>query len=59
METRRDPQGAPLEFLFHGGGWGHGVGFCQAGAAAMAEAGHKAEGILTHYLKGAAIKARY
>ena len=26
-------------FLFHGRGWGHGVGLCQKGAAAMAAAG--------------------
>jgi stage II sporulation protein D len=33
----------------HGGGWGHGVGLCQLGAAAMAKAGKTVEGILDHY----------
>jgi SpoIID/LytB domain protein len=33
----------------HGGGWGHGVGLCQLGAAAMAKAGKSVESILEHY----------
>jgi SpoIID/LytB domain protein len=32
-----------------GGGWGHGVGLCQLGAAAMAKAGKSVEQILDHY----------
>ncbi len=32
-----------------GGGWGHGVGLCQLGAAAMAKAGRSVESILEHY----------
>lgn len=39
-------------FLLHGRGWGHGVGLCQIGAAAMAAAGHSAEEILSHYYPG-------
>ena len=35
--------------VFTGGGWGHGVGLCQLGAAAMAKAGKSVEGILEHY----------
>ncbi len=39
-------------FLLHGKGWGHGVGLCQIGAAAMATAGHTAEEILEFYYPG-------
>ena len=40
-------------FLFHGRGTGHGVGLCQAGAAAMAAQGLDAEAILRQYFPGA------
>lgn len=36
-------------FVFYGGGWGHGVGFCQTGAAGRAEAGQDYQTILKHY----------
>ena len=36
-------------FVFYGGGWGHGVGFCQTGAAGRAEAGQDYTQILQHY----------
>ncbi len=36
-------------FIFYGGGWGHGVGFCQTGAAGRAEAGQDYKTILYHY----------
>lgn len=36
-------------FVFYGGGWGHGVGFCQTGAAGRAEAGQEYADILSHY----------
>lgn len=36
-------------FVFYGGGWGHGVGFCQTGAAGRAEAGQDYREILLHY----------
>ncbi|MDY0002207.1 MAG: SpoIID/LytB domain-containing protein [Polyangia bacterium] len=38
-----------MEFVFRGGGWGHGVGMCQTGAIGMAEASHDFRGILGHY----------
>ena len=41
-------------FLFHGRGLGHGVGLCQAGAAAMAAQGHDCAQILAWYFPGAA-----
>jgi len=40
-------------FVFHGRGWGHGVGLCQKGAAAMAEQGRFARQILDEYFPGA------
>ena len=36
-------------FVFYGGGWGHGVGFCQTGAAGRADAGQGYPTILKHY----------
>jgi SpoIID/LytB domain protein len=43
-------------FIFHGAGWGHGVGLCQIGAAVMATQGFSAEEILRHYFWGTEIK---
>ena len=40
-------------FLFHGRGSGHGVGLCQAGAAAMGVRGQGATQILAQYFPGA------
>ena len=40
-------------FIFHGRGSGHGVGLCQAGAAAMAAGGHDQSQILAQYFPGA------
>jgi stage II sporulation protein D len=39
-------------FAFHGRGWGHGVGLCQKGAAAMAQQGRSAQEILGQYFPG-------
>ena len=46
----------PSEFIYYGGGWGHGVGMCQAGAAGMAEYGYSYKEILQHYYKDTEIK---
>ncbi len=46
-------------FIFHGAGWGHGVGLCQIGAAVMANQGYSAEEILNHYFRGVEIKKIY
>ncbi len=46
-------------FVFHGAGWGHGVGLCQIGAAVMASKGFSAEKILKHYFRGVEIKKIY
>ena len=41
------------QFYFHGRGWGHGVGLCQKGAAAMAGQNQDAVQILAQYFPGA------
>lgn len=46
-------------FVIKGHGWGHGVGLCQIGAAAMAIKGFKAEEILAHYYPGAKLNKIY
>jgi stage II sporulation protein D len=45
--------------IFHGAGWGHGVGLCQIGAAVMATRGFSAEEILRHYFRGTEIRKIY
>jgi len=40
-------------FLFHGRGWGNGVGLCQRGAAVMAAEGRSVTEILAQYFPGA------
>jgi SpoIID/LytB domain protein len=45
--------------IFHGAGWGHGVGLCQIGAALMATKGFSAEEILKHYFRPIRIKRIY
>jgi len=42
-----------------GGGWGHGVGMCQMGAAGMARAGASAGDILLRYYPGASLSRVY
>lgn len=49
----------PVRFTLIGAGWGHGVGMCQIGAAAMADRGHSHGEILSHYFKDALIVALY
>lgn len=44
--------------VFHGRGWGHGVGLCQVGAAVMAERGYDYKSILEHYYPGTKISER-
>ena len=59
VTTERNTDGTISRFILDGGGWGHGVGLCQIGAAVMAVRGHKAEEILTHYFSGAILKKLY
>ncbi|HJX64587.1 MAG TPA: SpoIID/LytB domain-containing protein [Polyangia bacterium] len=42
--------------VFHGAGFGHGVGMCQTGAVGMAEAGKKYREILRHYYPNTALR---
>jgi SpoIID/LytB domain protein len=59
VETERSMNGDVLRFVLRGGGWGHGVGLCQIGAAVMAVRGASADDIVTHYFRGAALKKLY
>jgi stage II sporulation protein D len=59
VSAERTATGEISRFIFSGGGWGHGVGLCQIGAAVMASKGFKAEEILAHYFTGAQIKKIY
>ena len=52
FEIEKSPDGLVLK----GRGWGHGVGLCQIGAAAMASQGYDYRQILSHYYVGAEIK---
>lgn len=57
IEPIREGQGPRHErevvgFEAHGGGWGHGIGMSQTGAAGMAKRGKSFEEILTHYYRG-------
>jgi len=54
-----DAQGEIKNFVFHGAGWGHGVGLCQIGAAVMATKGFSVEEILEHYFPGTGIERVY
>lgn len=58
VETSKEVDGQTL-FTLKGKGWGHGVGLCQIGAAAMALKGFKAEEILEHYYPGAKLTKKY
>ncbi|MBQ7459686.1 MAG: hypothetical protein IJS70_11010, partial [Bacteroidales bacterium] len=50
---------APAKFILHGAGWGHGVGLCQIGAAAMGARGYDYRTILQHYYPGSTISTHY
>ena len=59
VEASAEKDGIPEAFTLRGAGWGHGVGLCQIGAAAMAAQGHSCSAILAHYFRGAALKTIY
>lgn len=54
-----DESGYPAGFTLRGGGWGHGVGLCQIGAAVMGSLGYDYQTILKHYFIGAQITQLY
>lgn len=49
----------PEKFVIRGAGWGHGVGMCQTGAVAMANAGKAFAEILAHYYPNAKVEKLY
>ena len=59
VSVRHSKNGAINRFILDGGGWGHGVGLCQIGAAVMAAKGFHAEDILAHYFSGAELQKLY
>ncbi|MDX9942065.1 MAG: SpoIID/LytB domain-containing protein [Bacteroidales bacterium] len=59
IEKGRDRNGIPQSFTLKGAGWGHGVGFCQIGAAVMGAGGYSYQAILAHYFTGAELKKLY
>lgn len=59
IDIKLGKKGLPVEFLFYGGGWGHGVGMCQVGAATMAQKGYTYEDILKFYYNDIQIKRMY
>lgn len=60
MDEQPGPDGRPAEYLFYGGGWGHGVGMCQSGAMGRAAAGEPYDRIVKAYYKGVEIgRLRY
>jgi len=59
IAVKLDKKARPEEFLFYGGGWGHGVGMCQVGAATMAQEGFSCEEILKFYYTDIDIEKLY
>jgi stage II sporulation protein D len=59
ISAEKNKDGETSRFILSGGGWGHGVGLCQIGAAVMAVKGFKAEDILAHYFTNAKLKKLY
>ncbi|MCL6589693.1 MAG: SpoIID/LytB domain-containing protein [Firmicutes bacterium] len=59
VEPKFGKDGLPDCFIFYGGGWGHGVGMCQSGAAGMAADGYKCPEILAHYYPGTELYRMY
>lgn len=53
---REDPKG---QWVFTGGGFGHGVGMCQNGAMGLAEHGRSFIDILEHYYEGVSVETIY
>jgi len=51
--------GETITFILKGGGWGHGVGLCQIGAAVMGAKGYSYQEILMHYFPSAELKKMY
>lgn len=52
IDKKFDSNNRLTEVIFHGGGYGHGVGMSQNGAKAMVDLGYTYEEILKHYYQG-------
>jgi SpoIID/LytB domain protein len=59
IETRFNQEGHPVEYIFYGGGFGHGRGLCQVGMKGMALGGYDYLKILEHYYPETKIKKIY
>jgi stage II sporulation protein D len=59
VSIERGTTSLPTRFTLSGAGWGHGVGLCQIGAAAMATKGYTAEYILRHYFCRSELRQLY
>ena len=55
VDKKTEAAGA-VTFVLRGAGWGHGVGLCQIGAAAMSEKGYDFCEILSHYYPGTELR---
>jgi len=55
LDTEYAADGRPETFVFHGGGWGHGVGLCQSGAIGRAQQGQTYQEMLKAYYQGVEI----
>lgn len=59
VQPKLGRNGYPESFIFNGGGWGHGVGMSQSGAAGMALDGATAPEILAYYYPGTELVTKY
>ncbi len=59
VQAVKDSTGRISDWIFKGGGWGHGVGMCQLGAIGRAEHGQSYREILRHYFNGAEVVKIY
>jgi SpoIID/LytB domain protein len=59
VDVVNDDSGTPMEVVFNGAGWGHGVGMCQCGAARMAYEGASCEDIFKFYFPGTMVEKIY
>ncbi len=59
INLKLNKKAKPEEYMFYGGGWGHGVGMCQVGAASMAAQGFSYQDILKFYFSNIAIEKMY
>ncbi|HXG66608.1 MAG TPA: SpoIID/LytB domain-containing protein [Blastocatellia bacterium] len=59
IDRELDERGRVMAFVFHGRGWGHGVGMCQVGAYGLAKEGYSYQAILKTYYSGIRLREVY